>query len=203
MLKVYGSVFSRAGMVMVTLETLGLDYELINIGTRSEASQSADYRKINPTGKVPTLQDGDFFLFETQAILYYLVRKYGKGRLWAGTPEAEADILRWSLYISNQLEVPALDLLLQFKYSGGQPDQKVLDTAATQLQRFLPALEAQLEDKEYLVGEKTIADIHGAMVLSWPKLAGFDYTPYPNVAQWISRILASPENKKVAASAKP
>lgn len=202
MLKVYGSVFSRAGMVMVTLETLGLDYELINIGTRSDASQSADYRRINPTGKVPTLQDGDFFLFETQAILYYLVRKYGKGRLWAGTPEAEADILRWSLYISNQLEVPALDLLLQFKYSGGQPDQQVIDNATTQLQRFLPALEAQLEGKEYLVGGKTIADIHGAMVLSWPKLAGFDYSPYPNVDQWISRILASPENKKVAAAAK-
>lgn len=39
------------------------------------------------------------------------------------------------------------------------------------------------------------------MVLSWPKLAGFDYALYPNVAQWVSRILASPENKKVAASA--
>ena len=66
----------------------------------------------------------------------------------------------------------------------------------------MPVLEAQLEGKDYLVGDKTIADIHGAMVLSWPKIAGFDYTPYPNVAAWVRRILSSPENKKVAAAAK-
>ena len=200
MLKVYGSVLSRAGMVMVTLETLGLEYELINIGTRSEAANATKYRQINPTGKVPTLQDGDFFLFETQAILYYLVRKYGKGRLWADTVEEEADILRWSLFISNQLESSALDMLLQFK--GVIQDQDTFDKASATLERFLPVLEAQLEGKDYLVGDKTIADIHGAMVLSWPKIAGFDYTPYPNVAAWVRRILSSPENKKVAAAAR-
>lgn len=200
MLKVYGSTLSRAGMVMVTLETLGLEYELIKIGTRSEASQGAEYRQINPTGKVPTLQDGDFFLFETQAILYYLVRKYGKGRLWADSPEAEADILRWSLFISNQLEASALDMLLQFK--GVLQDSSAFDKANATLERFLPVLEEQLEGREYLVGDKTIADIHGAMVLSWPKLAGFDYAPYPNVAAWIRRILSSAENKKVADAAR-
>ncbi|BBB30663.1 glutathione S-transferase family protein [Neptunomonas japonica] len=200
MLKVYGSVLSRAGMVMVTLETLGLEYELISIGTRSEASQSAEYRQINPTGKVPTLQDGDFVLFETQAILYYLVRKYGEGRLWADSPETEADILRWSLFISNQLEACALDMLLQFK--GVLQDASAFDKANATLERFLPVLEAQLEGKEYLVGDKTIADIHGAMVLSWPKLAGFDYALYPNVAAWVRRILSSPENKKVATAAR-
>lgn len=200
MLKVYGSALSRAGMVMVTLETLELEYELINIGTRSEASQAPEYRQINPTGKVPTLQDGDFVLFETQAILYYLVRKYGKGRLWADSPEAEADILRWSLFISNQLEASALDMLLQFK--DVLQDSSAFDKANATLERFLPVLEEQLEGKEYLVGDKTIADIHGAMVLSWPKLSGFDYAPYPNVAAWIRRILSSPENKKVAAAAR-
>ncbi|SIS79524.1 glutathione S-transferase family protein [Neptunomonas antarctica] len=203
MLKVYGSVLSRAAIVMVTLETLGLEYELVDMGTRSEASQSDSYRQMNPSGKVPTLQDGDFVLFETQAILYYLVRKYGKGHLWAETPEGEANILRWSLFVSNQLEVPALDLLLQYKYSGGKPDQRIQDKAAIELNRFLPALESELEGQEYLAGGKTIADIHGAMILSWAKLGGFDYTRYPNIDAWIRRILTSPENKKIAAMARP
>ena len=202
MIKVYGSVLSRAAMVMVTLETLGIEYELVEVGTRSEASESAEYRSLNPTGKVPTLQDGDFVLFETQAILYYLVRKYGEGRLWADTPEGEADILRWSLFISNQMETPALAMLLQLKFSGGNPDQQVMDASVQTLQQFMPALEAQLEGKTYLMGEKTIADIHGAMVLSWPKLAGFDYSAYPNVSNWIRSILSSPENKHVSSLAK-
>lgn len=198
MIKVYGSPLSRAAMVMVTLETLGVPYELVNIPTRSEASRSDEYRAINPTGKVPTLVDGDFVLFETQAILYYLVRQYGEGRLWADTVQGEADILRWSLYISNQLEAPALDMLLQAKYRADEPDQQVLQKAKGELQRFLPVLEAQLEGKSYLTGTKTIADIHGAMVLAWPKLAGFDYKDFPHVHEWIRRILASDENKKVA-----
>lgn len=202
MIKVYGSVLSRAAMVMVTLETLGLEYELVDIGTRSEASQSDDYRALNPTGKVPTLVDGDFTLFETQAILYYLVRKYGDGQLWANTPEGEADILRWSLYISNQLEAPALDLLLQVKYSAANPDQQVVNKANAELLRFFPMLEQQLTGKEYLCGEKSIADIHGAMVLSWAKLSGFDFTPFPAIHDWIRRILSSEENKRVAAKAK-
>ncbi len=201
MLKVYGTVQSRAAMVLVALEMLGLPYEHIDIATRSEASQSDEYRQLNPTGKVPTLQDGEFVLFETQAILFYLARKYGKGTLWVTTPEEEADLWRWSLYISNQLEVPALDLLLQTKYAGGNPDLIVIEKAKQAMQRFLPLLEEQLKGKDYLTDVLTVADIHGATVIGWAKVAGFDFTPYPNVHSWVHRIANTPESKKVSAMA--
>ncbi len=198
MLKVYGSVQSRAAMVLVTLENLGVPYEHVDIATRSDITQSDEYRLLNPTGKVPTLQDGEFILFETQAILFYLVRKYGNGQLWASSVEGEADIWRWSLYISNQLEVPALDLLLQTKYAGGSPDEIVIENATQSMKRFLPLLETQLTGKDYLTGTKTIADIHGATVIGWAKVAGFDFTPYPNVHAWIHHMANSAESKKVA-----
>lgn len=199
MVKVYGSFQSRAAMVLVTLEILGVPYEHVDIATRSEITQSDEYRRLNPTGKVPTLQDGDFILFETQAILFYLVRKYGNGKLWSTTVEGEADIWRWSLYISNQLEVPALDLLLQTKYAGGSPDEIVIENATQSLKRFLPLLESQLTGKDFLTGMKSIADIHGAAVIGWAKVSGFDFTPYPNVHAWIHRMTNSPESKKIAA----
>ncbi|MBA4503094.1 glutathione S-transferase family protein [Marinobacterium marinum] len=203
MIKVYGSVFSRAGMVMLALEELGLEYDSVDMLPRSEQSQSEEYRALNPTGKIPTLVDGDLVLFETQAILYYLARQYGEGRLWAETPAGEADILRWSLYISNQMEVPALDMLIQFKFSDGHPDQGVLDRASVELNRFMPLLEQQLQGREWISGDHfTIADIHGAMVLSWPKLAGFDYSGYPEVHRWIKAVLSHPAQKRLMAKAK-
>lgn len=203
MIKVYGSVFSRAGMVMLALEELGLEYESVDMLPRSEQTQSDEYRALNPTGKIPTLVDGDLVLFETQAILYYLARQYGKGRLWAQTPAAEADILRWSLYISNQMEVPALDMLIQFKFSNGNPDQAVIDRATAELTRFMPLLEQQLDGREWISGEQfSIADIHGALVLSWPKLGGFDYSAYPNVHRWIKSVLSHPAQKRLMEKAK-
>ncbi|MBP0048766.1 glutathione S-transferase family protein [Marinobacterium sp. AK62] len=205
MIKVYGSVFSRAGMVMLALEELGLEYESVDMLPRSEQTQSEEYRALNPTGKIPTLVDGDLVLFETQAILYYLARQYGEGRLWADTPAAEADILRWSLYISNQLEVPALDMLIQFKFKFNRdnPDQAVMERAGNELNRFLPLLERQLDGQEWLSDNRfTIADIHGALVLSWPKLTGFDYSAYPNVHRWVKSVLSHPAQKRLMDRAK-
>jgi glutathione S-transferase len=202
MIKVYGSVFSRAGMVMLALEELGLEYEAVDMLPRSEQTQSSEYRALNPTGKIPTLVDGDLVLFETQAILFYLARKYGNGRLWGTTPEEEADILRWSLFVSNQMEVPALDMLIQFKFNKDNPDQSVIERASGELNRFLPTLEQQLQGREWISGDHfTIADIHGAMVLSWPKLGGFDYSVYPQVHRWIKSVLSHPAQKKLMAKA--
>lgn len=202
MIKVYGGVYSRASMVMCVLETLGLTYESIPMLPRSEATQSKEYRALNPTGKLPTLVDGDLVLWESQAILFYLARKYGDGALWVDTLEQEADLYRWSLFISNQIEVPALDMLLTVKYAQGEPDQSVIDTQAKMLARFLPVLEAHLQGQEYLVsGKLTVADFHGASVMAWPKVAGFDYTPYPAIDGWLRRILALPVQKKVRSQA--
>lgn len=200
MIKVYGSAFSRGSMVLCALETLGVEYENAAFNPRSEGTQTEEYRQLNPTGKVPTLVDGDLVLFESQAILFYLARKYGDGQLWVDTLEEEADLYRWSLYISNQIEAAALDMLLAVKYvpKDEEPDQDKVAQSAAVLDRFLPVLEEHLQGKEYLVsGKLTVADFHGAQVLSWPKLAGFDYSRYPAVEGWLRSILSLPVQKLV------
>lgn len=203
MIKVYGGVFSRGSMVMCALETLGVEYEMVSMTARDENTKTAEYRALNPTGKIPTVVDGDLVLFETQAILFYLAQKYGNNLLWAETPEEIAEIYRWSLYVSNQMEVPALDLLLQFKYSsGGTGDEDKVTAASAELDRFLPVLEQHLEGRDFVAcGKRTVADIHGASVLAWAKLAGFDYDRYPNVHAWIKRQLKSEAAQRVMAKA--
>lgn len=203
MIKVYGGVFSRGSMVMCALETLGVEYEMVSMTARDPNTQTEEYRALNPTGKIPTIVDGDLILFETQAILFYLAQKYGDNLLWAETPEEIAEIYRWSLYVSNQMEVPSLDLLLQMKFSpDGKGDPEKVAKASAELDRFLPILEKHLEGREFVAcGKRTVADIHGASVLAWAKLTGFDYDRYPNVHAWIKRQLSSDAAKKVMAKA--
>jgi len=199
MIKVYGSVFSRASMVMCALEELGLEYENIVMLPRSEGTQSDEYRALNPTGKLPTLVDGELVLWESQAILFYLARKYGAQKLWVEGFAQEAELYRWSLFISNQLEVAALDMLLSVKFArDGQVDEQKQAVLVDVLDRFLPVLEAHMIGRQYLVSDHlTVADLHGAAVLAWPKLAGFDYSRYPAIAAWMRSILALPSQKRV------
>jgi len=200
MIKVYGGVFSRAGMVMCALEALGVPFENVSMAPRSPETRHPEYLALNPMGKVPTIQDGELVLWETQAILFYLASSYGDNLLWADTPARVAEIQRWSLFVSNQLEADALEMLIQVKYSDGNPDQAVIDKAAVTFDRFLPVLESHLADKQWVAeGKMTVADIHGALVLAWGKLAGFDYSRYPAVNSWIKRVLTSEPQQRVMA----
>jgi len=203
MIKVYGSVYSRASMVMCVLETLNLEYEYIDHLPKGKEIKQDAYLALNPNGKVPTIVDGDLVLWETQAILFYLVEKYGKGELWGNSPEEVADIYRWSLFISNQLEGFALDLFSQYKFVKEENrDAAIIARANSEMDRFMPILENQLEGKEYVSGNKrTVADIHGATILSWAKLVGYDFKRFPNVDAWIKRQIKSEAQQKVNAKA--
>lgn len=198
MIKVYGSTYSRASQVMFALELLGVEYQQELVAVRSERSQSEAYRALNPLGKIPTLQDGELVLWETQAILFYLAQKYGNNLLWADTPEEVAEIYRWSLYASNQIEVPALDLLLQKLYPPAEPDQALIDRSSEALARFLPALEERLEGREFVaLSHLTVADIHASAVTGWAKAGGYDFTPYKNICRWLATLSSNPALKKV------
>ncbi|MEH6580273.1 MAG: glutathione S-transferase family protein [Amphritea sp.] len=203
MIKVYGGVFSRASMVMCALEELGLEYESVDMLPRSQGTQTQEYKALNPTGKLPTLVDGDLVLWETQAILFYLARKYGAEKLWVQTLEQEAELFRWSLFISNQIEAPALDMLLMQKYAkDGQVDNDKMAKLSQLIDRFMPVLEAHMAGRVFLAADHlTVVDIHAGGVLAWPKLAGYDFDRYPSIAAWLRRILALASQKRVRARA--
>ena len=75
---------------------LGLNFERIDVGGAFGKTDTADYRAMNPTGLVPTLQEGDFTLWESNAILRYLAQTHASGSaLWPEAPRHRADIDRW------------------------------------------------------------------------------------------------------------
>ncbi len=88
---------------------LGLEVETVNVYLGE--GQTAEYRAINPWGKVPTLVDGELTLWESNAILVYLAETYGGDALWSRQPRGRAAIGRWLFWESSSWQ-PALVAVL-------------------------------------------------------------------------------------------
>jgi len=97
MLKIYGIARTRAFRVLWVARELGLDHEHIKIEIGAAGARTADYLAVNPNGRLPSIDDDGFILWESLAITMYLAKKHGAGRLYPDTLEGEAKTWQWSL----------------------------------------------------------------------------------------------------------
>ena len=110
MLKIWGRTdSSNVQKVLWCCGEIGLEFNRVDWGGKFGGNKDQAYRDMNPNGLVPTIQDGDFVLWESNSIMRYLVEKYGHGRLLPSTPEGRANANRWmdwQLSTFNPIIVP-------------------------------------------------------------------------------------------------
>ena len=156
----WGVGSSRALRAHWALVFLGLDYETRAIRTRTPAMDTAEYRAINPRGKIPTLIDGDLTVTESAAIVAYLAERYSKPdkRLIPISDEVEQRALyfEWMSFISMELDATSLYVLRRHEglpeIYGAAPD--ACTAARAYFERMLNAAALRLEDnRRYLLGE--------------------------------------------------
>ena len=127
-MKLYTNLFSpNARKVHAVAKELGLELETRTVDLRAGEQRTPEYLALNPNGKVPTLVDGDTVLWESNAILCYLAGK-GDTELWPKSSK-RYDILRWMFWESNHLTNAMNRLFGQKFFSGGNPDQEIVDRA--------------------------------------------------------------------------
>lgn len=200
MIKIYGSMQGSAGRCLWTLEEIGLEYEQISLNMKAKEHKSDWYLKLNPNGKVPTLVDDDFVLFESYAINSYLVEKY-KPELYGKTIEEKALINQWSLYGLNHIQryFESTLYFLLFKIGTEESSEK----AKTDVQPFLKVLNDYLVGKEYLVGNFfTLADINMATNINMGMGFQYDLTNYPEIVRWMGVIKKRPALVKLMSTIK-
>ncbi len=100
MLKLYGSLFSRASIIKWYLEELNVPYEFVNLDMKAGEHLKPDFLAINPIGKVPAIVDGELKLWESGAILLYLAEKYGQV---PPSLETKAIFYQWVLFANSTL----------------------------------------------------------------------------------------------------
>ena len=202
MLKLYYATQTRAGRPRWLLEEIGAPYELVRLDLAKGDQKKPDYLKINPTGTVPAMVDGDLALFESAAICLYLADKFPDKRLAPpiGTP-ARGRYYQWVQYAMCGLEPP---LVTMFMHTMMRPEAQripaLVDEARTQLKGVLGVLEQALAGRSYMVGDGfTVADVMIASTLGWARMMGLIGTDLPSVTGYLDRMLARPAMQRALA----
>jgi glutathione S-transferase len=195
-LKIYGTPRSRAFRALWLAKELGLDYDNIPINVSGE-SREASFLAINPNGHIPTIDDDGFVLWESMAIDLYLAKKYGLGTLYPATLQDEARTWQWSFWGMTEVERPVLTAMFNRAIlSEDKRDAALADQAEKDLQPPLRVLDGALAKTPYLIGNDfTVADLNVAAILSWARPARIDMTPFPKIADWLSRCALRPAAK--------
>jgi len=196
MLKIYGTSRSRATRSLWAAEEFGVAYEHIPVAV-PEAS-SAEFKKVNPNGHIPAIDDDGVVLCESMAINLYRAEKYGKPPLWPASAADRGRVFQWSFWGMLECEGHIITIFFnQMMRKEGERDEKAMAAAHEALKKPLKVLDDQLKGRPYLLGsEFTLADLNVAGVLMLAPMAQVDLSAVGNVSGWLERCLARPAAAK-------
>jgi glutathione S-transferase len=170
MLKVYGFPKSRSVRVLWMLEELGVEYQYSKVDLGAGAGQSAEYRALNPAGKVPTLCDDGFCLTESAAILTYLGDRHPEAGLIPPPGSLDyARYLQWAFFVLAELEQPLWTLAKhKFALPKDYRVPEISRTAHWEYERAAAVLAEGINENGHLIGESfSAADLLAAHTLNW------------------------------------
>jgi glutathione S-transferase len=173
---------------------LKVKLDLVFVDLLKGTHKAADYLQINPNGKVPALEDGGFYLWESHAIMQYLADKCPGQNVYPQEIQARADINRWLFWSASQF-TPAVGMISRERISkkmvggSGDPDQVEIKRGEALLAAASRVLDAQLAGKQWIVQDKlTLADLAIASPLMHAAAAELPITEYENIQAWFSRV---------------
>src|SRR5215471_17547400 len=198
MLQLYGNPKSRAMRCLWMLEEMGKPYQLIEKSTRIDDLQSAEYRRLNPNARIPTLVDDDLVLWESMAINLYLAQKY-EGPTHCAGPEVLGLAAQWSFWAMLEMEALLLDLLQhRVVLPEFARDASYAERDELLLKKPLGVLNDALTGRGYLAGNSfTVADLNVASILAWGKMGRLNLSDHAAVARWFDGCLARPAYGRV------
>ncbi|MCK6512295.1 glutathione S-transferase family protein [Myxococcota bacterium] len=181
--------------VLALIKHLSLDVEICEVDLFQGATRKPEYLAMNPFGGVPALQDGDFVLTESNAIMQYLASQKPNS-LWPEDLRLRADITRWQFWETAQFGLACSGLLVEYLLKGmrGQePDPTKVQEALSRFNRAAGIMNTHLAKHDYLVGDQlTLADLSIAADLTYATVSRIPLETYPHIQRWYERISALP-----------
>jgi glutathione S-transferase len=192
--------------VVALAHEVGMALELATVELfKGEARTPAMLAK-NPNGKVPILEDDDFVLWESTAMLAYIAAKAGRADLAPTTPRERAEVDRWTswqgAHFAPAVRKVAFERIVKRLAGLGAPDEAVVKAGIAEFAVTASVLEQSLGTKEYLCGRLTIADFALAPYAALTASCGLDLEPYPKAKAWLGRMAARDSMKKTLAAAR-
>lgn len=182
--------------VLAGLDLMEVPYELAHVDYFKGEQKSAAYAAINPNASLPAMKDGDFVLWESNAILQYASDKFGVADSYPKDLETRSDINRWMLWESSSWFPSCYVFLVENCVKpllGSAPDQAVLDAQLQTFHKLADILDERLKNNRWVAGtpHPTIADIALASPMhlhGWQKLP---LAGHPNIRRWMYEDIES------------
>ena len=196
---------SRALGIVALKNHLGIECEVMTVDLGKGDQRQARYVALNPNKKMPTLQDGDFVLWESNAILFYLAAKHPESGLWPSDLHGQADVVRWLAWESAHWDAESCGMVAFEKSSKmvlglGPSDPAFVARGEQNFGRFAAVLDGWLEGKTWLLGKHlTIADFSIGAPLNYAQAARIPIDSYPEITRWYATLRALPAWQKTLA----
>ncbi len=190
-IKLYRSPMSgHCHRVELMMSFLNIPYTTVDLDMMNGAHKAPDFLEFSPFGQVPAIDDNGTILSDSNAVLVYLVQKYGTDYAWMPSePVMAAEVQRWlSVAAGDIFAGPCVARLV--KLFGMPFDYEIAKTKTVNL---FAILEPMLAQRDFLAGSAiTIADVAGYSYISHVPEGGISLEPYPSIRAWLSRIEAHP-----------
>jgi glutathione S-transferase len=172
------------------LRLLGLPFAFQAIDIFAGAQRAESFRRLNPFATVPVIDDAGTVIADSVAILVYLAQRYDQERTWLpADPATAAQVQRWLSVAQGWLAFGPARARVVLKF-GGQHDLAVAQALA---QRLFQVLEAELQDRAFLVEDRpTLADVALYSYTAVAPEGGVALEPYPAIRSWLNRVEALP-----------
>ena len=201
MLEIYHAPGTRGFRVVWLCEELGIPYRIIPVDMAPAYRASPEWRKLNPVGKVPVMSDGDLTMFESGAMVQYVLDKYGSGKL---RPAPDADnyglYLQWFWFAEATFGRPLGEIVNHRREFKDNPLPDVLEEMKERSRLAARAVDSALSGKEWILGsEFSAADVMlGLTLRSFLKHMGEELPE--NLASYRDRLAARPAYKAAEAA---
>lgn len=175
--------------VLLTAKAIGLKVELRVVDVLKEEQKTEDYLKKNPAHTIPLLEDDGFFLFESRAIMTYLVQKYGKDDKWYSKDVKKRAKIDNMLYFEGSTLFPSIASFIIPQIRLGIPADP--EKEAIMIEK-IGIINTILGQHPYFGGNHiSIADLSLINTLTLPEVTyNFDFGVFPNIKKWMARIKA-------------
>jgi len=193
-MKLHFAPNSRAGRIVWLFEELGLEYELNKMAFHPKDLKSEEHRKRHPLGRVPVLDDGDVSIYESGAIVEYVMARYGDGGLKPAVDAREfPEYLQWFHYCEGMVMPPINTIMVHsVLLPPERRNPETLGQAQRLLSRAVTPVEGALEGREYLIGSFSAADIMLGHSLFMANRLGQVPDELANLKGYVKRIEARP-----------
>lgn len=189
MITLYTAATPNGYKVSVALEELGLPYTVHPVNLMAGEQKTAEFRALNPNGRIPVIVDDGFPVFESGAILLYLAEKTGK--LMPLDMKGRSRVIQWLMFQMGGIG-PMMGQANVFYRYFPERIQPAIDRYHGEVKRLFGVLDKHLEEHEWLADGYSIADIANWCWTRTALWSGVDPEPYENMARWHRAIASRP-----------